>query len=62
MNPLSKKDIRYVSNMVNNYPGKMFNYKSPLEVSIPLLNEKVCSLNLLKPRQTSEIKLTPILH
>jgi hypothetical protein len=44
MNPLTKKDMRYVSNMVNNYPRKTFNYTSPLQASQIFLNEKVFKL------------------
>jgi IS30 family transposase len=47
MNPLSRKDIRYVSNNVNNYPRKKYNYNSPYEMSQNFLNEKVFKLNNL---------------
>ena len=61
MNPLSKKDIRFVSNNVNNYPRKMFNYKSPLEVSQSFLNEKVFKLNNFHPLPCNQVKLKPII-
>lgn len=60
MNPLSQRRINYVSNMVNNYPRKSLGYKSPYELSVVLLNEKVLSLNNLSHH--SQVDLTPIIR
>ena len=61
MNPLSKHDINYVSNMVNNYPRKSLGYKTPYELSLLFLNEKVLGLNNLKALPINQVKLTPII-
>ncbi len=61
MNPLSRKDIRYVSNNVNNYPRKKYNYNSPYEMSQNFLNEKVFKLNNLHKLASKDVKLKPII-
>jgi len=61
MNLLSRKDIRYVSNNVNNYPGKKYNYNSPYEMSQNFLNEKVFKLNNLHKLASKDVKLKPII-
>ena len=61
MNPLSRKDIRYVSNMVNNYPRKKFQYHTPLELAKNFFNEKVFKLNNLHPLPNSQVKMKPII-
>ena len=61
MNSLTRVDVRYVSNNVNNYPRKKLGYKSPLEVSKPFLNEKVFKLNYLHPLKCNQVKLKPII-
>jgi len=62
MNPLTKRDINYVSLMVNNYPRAMFNYHSPLEIASLSLNPKVLELNRLHLTQLNEVKLKAIIH
>ena len=46
-NNYNKNDINYISKHINNYPRKKFNYHSPYECSIQLLNKKVFELNRL---------------
>lgn len=60
MNALSQHQINYVSNMVNNYPRRLFNFHSPLEVASTMLNDEVFSLNKLSPMDHNSIKLKPI--
>jgi len=60
MEPLSKRDINHVSNMVNNEPREMLNYHSPYEVASLLRNEKVFKLNKLKALNF-DFELTPII-
>ncbi|MEG0553850.1 MAG: IS30 family transposase [Carnobacterium sp.] len=62
MNPLSKKDINFISNMVNNYPRKQFNYNTPLTIASLTLNKKVFELNRLKPTPLDQVILTPIIR
>jgi Transposase and inactivated derivatives, IS30 family len=62
MYTLSTHDINYASNMINNYPRRLFHYKSPLELSVLFLNEKVLQLNRLTSLRLDQVKLTPILH
>lgn len=61
MNSLSQHDMNYISSMVNNYPRKKLEYKSPLELSVLFLNKKVLSLNNLKALPLPQVDLTPIL-
>ena len=61
MNPLSQKDISYVSLMVNNYSRKLLNYHSPIEIASLLLHEKVLALNDLHPLDKSLVRLTPVI-
>ena len=62
MNTLSKKEINYVSNMVNNYPRKSLRYHSPYEVSKLFLDEKVFSINHLVFISYTQVKLNTILR
>lgn len=62
MNSLSRITVRYVSNMVNNYPRKSLQYNTPLEVSRLFLNEKVFELNRLNTLPSDQVKLKPIIH
>ena len=62
MDSLSKKDVNYVSNMVNNYPRRKFNYHSPYEMALLFLNEKVLELNRLKHLPKNVVDLHPIIH
>jgi IS30 family transposase len=62
MNTLSKHDINRASNMVNNYPRKSLQYRSPYEASLLFLNEKVLGLNRLTHLANEEVNLIPILH
>lgn len=61
MNDMTKKDMRYVSNMVNNYPRKKFQYQTPLELSKPFLNEMVFKLNNLHTLPSCQVKMKPII-
>lgn len=48
ISPYTKKHINFISINVNNYPRKIFKYKSPVEVFLGLgLNEKTLELNRL---------------
>lgn len=60
-NSLSRKDINYVSLMVNNYSRRMFNYHSPLEMAMMSLNKKVLGLNELRYIKHSKVNLKPII-
>jgi IS30 family transposase len=60
MDELSKKDMRYVSNNVNNYCRRKLNYKSPYELSVNLLPKKVLALNNLSYLPPGQVKLIPI--
>ena len=60
MDPLSRNDIRYISNMVNNYPRKELGYNSPYQLAAQLLPKKVLALNKLHFIPTDKVKLTPI--
>ena len=62
MSPLSRKDIRYVSNNVNNYARKELDYRSPFEIACNLLNKKVLELNKLSFIPIKDVKLTPIIR
>lgn len=62
MNALSKKEMNYVSNMVNNYPRKSLRYHSPLEVSKLFLDEKVFSINRLHTISYTQVKLNTIVR
>ncbi len=59
MDELSIKDMRYISNMVNNYPRKELNYRSPYELAASLLSKKVLALNKLTYIAPNMVKLTP---
>lgn len=60
MNPMTRNDMRYVSRMVNNYPRRLLNYCSPLQASIPFLDEKVFKLNHLTEIAADHVKLVPL--
>ena len=60
MQELSKKDMRYISNNVNNYCRKELGYKSPYELAVSLLSKKVLALNNLNHLPHDQIKLIPI--
>lgn len=60
MDGLSRKDMRYVSNNVNNYCRKKLGYKSPYEQSVSLLSKKVLALNELTYLSPGQVKLIPI--
>lgn len=62
MENLSRKDMRYVSNNVNNYPRKELDYKSPYELASVLLPKKVLALNSLNYLPHNQVKLIPIIH
>ena len=62
MNPLSDKDVNYVSNMVNNYPRPMLSFHSPYEVASLFFEKKVFKLNKLKSIPAHLVELTPIIH
>jgi IS30 family transposase len=60
MEGFSRNDIRYTSNMVNNYPRKELGYNSPYQLAEHLLPKKVLALNKLYFIPTDKVKLTPI--
>ena len=62
LNSLSKHDIRYVSNMVNNYPRKSLQFHTPIEATEIFLNKEVLKLNNLKALPLDQVKLKPIIH
>lgn len=62
MNSLTKYDINFVSNQVNNYVRRKLNYQSPYSIAKLVLNEKVLELNRLHPISPKAVDLTPILH
>lgn len=62
MNNLTKYDINFVSNQVNNYVRRKLNYQSPYSIAKLVLNEKVLELNRLHPISPKAVDLTPILH
>ena len=53
MNRLTKHDINFVSNQVNNYVRRKLNYQSPYIIAKLVLNEKVLELNRLHSTQGS---------
>jgi len=57
---LSRKDINYISLMVNNYPREIFSYNSPYEVASLTLNKKVLDLNKLNSLPHDKLRLTPL--
>ncbi len=61
MEGLSRNDIRYTSNMVNNYPRKELSYNSPFQLAEQLLPKKVLALNKLHFIPTDKVKLIPII-
>ena len=62
MNSLSKHDIRYASNMINNYPRKSLQYHTPIQVSKFFLHPKILKLNDLRQLDSKQVKLKPIIH
>lgn len=62
MNNLTKYDINFVSNQVNNYVRRKLNCQSPYSIAKLVLNEKVLELNRLHPISPKAVDLTPILH
>ena len=62
MNSLTKYDINFVSNQVNNYVRRKLNYQSPYIIAKLVLNEKVLELNRLHSIPPKAVDLTPILH
>ena len=62
MNGLTKHDINFVSNQVNNYVRRKLNYQSPYIIAKLVLNEKVLELNRLHSIPPKAVDLTPILH
>ena len=62
MNSLTKYDINFVSNQVNNYVRRKLNYQSPYSIAKLVLNEKVLELNRLHSISPKAVDLTPILH
>ncbi len=62
MNSLSKKEINYISSMVNNYPRKSLQYHSPYEAAQLFLNKKVFSINHLHFIPHDQVKLNTIVH
>ena len=62
MNPLTKHDINFISNQINNYVRKQLNYQSPYAIVKLVLNEKALDLNRLHFISPKAIDLTPLLH
>ena len=62
MNPLTKHDINFISNQVNNYVRKQLNYQSPYAIAKLVLNEKALDLNCLHFISPKAVDLTPLLH
>lgn len=60
MDSLSKKEIQYVSRMINNYPRAQFNYHSPYEVISKMVNKKVLELNDIVFVPSNQVVLKPI--
>lgn len=61
MNPLSQRDINFVSANVNNYPRRKFNLSSPLKIALMMLNERILQLNKLIEIPINSINLTRII-
>ena len=59
--PYVNKDMDYISLMINNYSRALFKFKSPLEVSKILLNEKVFELNNIKEISISKVIFKPLI-
>ena len=62
MNPLTKHDINFISNQINNYVRKQLNYQSPYAIAKLVLNEKALDLNRLHFISPKAVDLTPLLH
>jgi len=61
MNPLTKKDIDFISNNVNNYNRRMFGYGSPYQIASLMLDPKVLKLNRLRHIEPGKVKMKRIL-
>ena len=61
MNSLTQKDINFVSGNVNNYPRPMFNFCSPVNIALMILNKKVLELNKLIEIPIQSINLSRII-
>ena len=60
MNDINSAKLYNISNNVNNYPRKSLQYKTPLELSRELLDEKVLKLNALKTQPRNKVFLKPL--
>lgn len=58
MNSLTTKKLHYISNQVNNYPRKLFQFHSPYQVASTMLNEKVLKMNCLSFVQATDVNLS----
>ncbi|MDH6603342.1 IS30 family transposase, partial [Bacilli bacterium PM5-9] len=55
-------DLNYISNQINNYPRKIFKYKSPIQLMKNLeYNEKILELNNLKEHPIQQVNLSRII-
>lgn len=61
INPYAIDDINYISNQVNNYIRKKFNYTSPFQSASHLLDQKVLELNELNYIAPHLVKLNKII-
>lgn len=61
INPYTINDINYISNQVNNYIRKKFNYISPFQSASRLLDQKVLELNELNYIAPHLVKLNKII-
>ena len=56
-NDYSQERINEISNNINNYPRKMFNYNSPFQIISVMVNKKVLELNNLTFITPNKVKL-----
>ena len=59
INSFTKHDMNHISNMVNNYARKMFQYHSPFEVASTMLHPLVLKLNRLHFINPIDVCLKP---
>lgn len=62
MDSLTKHDINFISNQVNNYVRKQLNCQSPYAIAKLVLNEKALDLSRLHFISPKAVDLTPLLH
>jgi len=57
LNDYTQTQINEISNNINNYPRRMFNFNSPYQLAVLMLNKKVLELNNLDFIPTNKVKL-----